>query len=175
MGLPSLCTPGSHSFPSLLFLTSPLPIPLWPLLDSHWTDPRRKRGKNNFSSILKNSYFFKLNLLGWQWLTEPYRFQVYKPTKHHLHTASCAHHPKQSFFPSPFPSPLPPFPFPHPLSLWLSPHCCLCLCALYICLWVNPFTSFHPVLQTLSPLTTAGSLFRVYEPLSSVYFAHEIP
>ena len=58
-----------------------------------------------------------LNLLGWHWFTKPSRFQVYNSTKCHLHTATCAHRPKQSLFPAPLPSHLPtstytPTPFP---------------------------------------------------------------
>ena len=65
-----------------------------------------------------------------------------KPNKHHLHTASCSHRPKQTLFVSPLPNST----YPDPPFLWLSPHSCLCLCVMYKCFFlVNPFTFFHPV------------------------------
>ena len=51
--------------------------------------------------------------MGWHWFAKPYRFQVYNSIKHHLHTASCTHCPKQSVFQ---------FPFSFPLHIfWLIP------------------------------------------------------
>ena len=61
-----------------------------------------------------------MNLLGWHWLTELYRFQVHNSTTHHLYTVLCVHHPTSSLPPSPF---IPPFPPPPPpiLSFQQSP------------------------------------------------------
>lgn len=74
-----------------------------------------------------------LNLLGG-------RCRVHSSGKHYLRTASCAHSPKQSLFPSPFlPPPLPTFPdhrgHPFPLaitSLVSVSMCYTCICFYFI-------------------------------------------
>ena len=103
---------------------------------------------------------------------------MYNSPKHHLHKASCAHHPKQSPFPSPFPHLCPPLPIATPPFLWLSPNCCLCLCDIYVFLKCLIHLTFSTNPQYHFPLT-AVSLCHVPMPLfllcSSVYFVHYIP
>ena len=98
------------------------------------------------------SYKFLLILLGWHCFTNLYGFQVHNSTKHHLHTASCTHHPKQSLFPSPFSHfshlHLPPTPFPSGYY-----HTVLCVYVYYTCFFANHFSFFHPVPPQPSPLT----------------------
>ena len=84
------------------------------------------RSMYNFFSCFR-FYLFKLNLLGW-----PYRFQVYNSIKHHLHTASCAYHPKQISLCLHFPHLCPPPPSPILLSIWLSPHYCVCVLCIFV-------------------------------------------
>ena len=56
------------------------------------------------------------------------QFQVYKSTKHHLNTALCAHHPKQSLFPSPFTLPFAHLHLPLPLFPSGYHHTVVCVC-----------------------------------------------
>ena len=45
-------------------------------------------------------WVFLIEFMGQHWFAKLYRFQVYNSTKHHQHTALCAHHPKQSLLSS---------------------------------------------------------------------------
>ena len=58
-------------------------------------------------------YFILLNLLGWHWLIQLYRFQVYDAILHHLCVVLCVHHLKSSLLPSPSTLPLPSSTCPH--------------------------------------------------------------
>ena len=107
-----------------------------------------------FLHTFSNKTFLKLNLLG-------YRFQIYKSMKHHLHTASWAHCPKQSLFPSPFSSLCPPSPILTLLSLRPLTYCCLCVVLYCIvccwCLWLLYVCCFylipsHSFIQSPFPL-----------------------
>ena len=113
----------------------------------------------------------------WQWFTKPYRFQVFNSIKHHQHTASCAHHLKQSLFPSP----LSPFAHLHWNSTLFPTdyhHAVVCVCVLYIYIFVvvivcfcflrNPFTFF---IQSPSILPSNNcSKFHVFPTLLSYTF-----
>ena len=60
----------------------------------------------------------------------------------------------------------PPPPSPCQPSLWPSPHCFLCLWVIHTCSLANPFTFFHPVPTSPSPLTavsqTVASLMKMW-------------
>lgn len=58
--------------------------------------------------LVTDRLYFLLNSLGWHWLIKAYRFPVYKPIKHRLHTASCTCHSKPGLFLSPLIPPLSP-------------------------------------------------------------------
>ena len=106
--------------------------------------------------VLKLVIYLFIYLLGWHWLTKPYKFQAYNSTKHHLPTASCTHHPK-SFCPhfSPFAHlNLPPSPFPLANATLLS---VLCYVYIFFDQSLHLLWSSSP---SPSPLT-AGSLFHV--------------
>lgn len=96
---------------------------------------------------------------------KPYRFQAYNSIKHHPHTVSCSHDPKQSLFPSAFPAPLPTSTCP-PLPYFPSGcrYIVVCVYVFYIyyiiyitytiyniyIYFLNPFTFFD--LVSLPPL-----------------------
>ena len=110
---------------------------------------------------------FKFNLLGWHWFAKSYRFQVYNSRKHLLHTASYAHHTRQSLFPSPFP-PYPPPPT-YPLS---AGHRHTVVCVYVICIYVfliNPFT-FHPILPPKSCQSVPCTYVFVYISCQFILF-----
>ena len=53
----------------------------------------------NFIIVMNKAFFsLKLNLLGWHWLVDPYRFQLYISMLHDLYIALCAHRQSQIIF-----------------------------------------------------------------------------
>ena len=107
--------------------------------------------------------FFLLNLLGWNWFTKLYRFQVYNSTKHHLHT-HC--------FPITQPKAKPLFiPIPPtalPTSTYPQLH-------MYFAYSLHLLSSSSPILlpsTAVSPFSVSLILFLF---CLLVYFVHHIP
>ena len=75
--------------------------------------------------------FFRLNLLGWQWLIKLHRFQLYNSMIYHLCIALYVYYPKSDLVsPSTLPSftlyyPLPPSPLVTTIPLSVSMNFCL--------------------------------------------------
>ena len=104
---------------------------------------------------------FLLNLLGWHWLTRPYRFQVYNSI-----ILTCIQHyvlsPKVKSLSSTIYPPPPP---PIPLSLWQISYCSQCL--FFVVVFVRVFfvrvfllipSAFSPSPQLPSFLTAVSLL-----------------
>lgn len=73
--------------------------------------------------IFNSFLIYLFEFIGWHWFTKSYRFQVYNSITNCVHTASCAHIPKQSLFLSPFLClcPLLPSPnLPSPLAITVT-------------------------------------------------------
>ena len=131
-----------------------------------WFDLLVEFSQTFFSDNNKRFIFFELNLLGRDWFTTSYRFQVYNETRqniiHRLYCVPIAPS-KVSFCPHLFP--LCPLPVsPHPFSLWLLP--LLSLSLYYICVWLSCLILSPSFIQPFSPLPLTGvSLFHVSMPL----------
>ena len=95
--------------------------------------------------------FSSLNLLGWHWLTELYRFQMPNSITPRLYTVLCVHHPKSSSIT--YIPPISSFTSPNLLFTPCNHHTVVCIQE-FVFFWLMP--SSPPL---LSPAIYSLSLF----------------
>lgn len=107
-------------------------------------------------------------------LIKLYRFQVHNSIKHHLHTTSCAHGPKQSLFLPPVPPRAPPSPFPLAITTLLSMS--KCYIDMFLCVFFF-FKSLHLLLSSAlrSPVTAVSVFHQNKVKLPELLMGKSVP